>query len=222
MSGALESHGWFSVSIFLLSVSVYLYLWCVSVSIFVSASVSVSVSLYLCLCLSGGQSSPYSLPQCPCSSLNPSTCLQLPILQLAGGSSLPNAPLSLTAHPLPLRAPLLQGSAQPCVVFQILGERNCLAASGQVSHQVWLWPHGPCLLGHGGFCKKEVQPEAVMSPGVQPSPSPAWHLLILSLDSVLEVPSPHTILQQSSLLLVLPRFLALAKSVCFAPHSTLV
>lgn len=112
---------------------------CISISV-VSLSLSLSLPLspcpclYLCLCPSRGQSSPYSLPQCPSSSLNPSTCLQLPILQLAGGSSLPNAPLSLTPHSLPLSAPLLKDSTQPCVVFQIPGKRNCLAASGQVSH----------------------------------------------------------------------------------------
>lgn len=62
LSGALESHGWFSVSIFLLSVSVYLYLCCVSVSIFVSASVSLFLSLFLSLSLQGTVKSLLSTP----------------------------------------------------------------------------------------------------------------------------------------------------------------
>lgn len=182
-----------------------------------------SVCLCFCLCLSRGQSRPYSfLPQCPRSSLNPGTCLQLPIFQLAGGSSLPSAPLSLTTPPA-TQCPFTQGLHSTLCLFQIPRERKKLP--GCFRPGVSLTRRGcghmePCLPGSGGFCKKEVQPEKVLSPGLQPSLSSAWHLLVLPLDPGLEAPSPHTFPQQPLLLLALPCLLALANSALLwsSPH----
>lgn len=64
--------------------------------------------------------------------------------------------------------------------------RLCVSLTG------WLWSRGAkCLPGLGSFCRQGVQPEEVMSSGVQPHPSAAWHILLLPMDPVLEAPSPH-------------------------------
>lgn len=188
--------GGFSVSVWSLSVSL-----CLSLSLCLFVSVCLSVSVFFCLSVSPGDSqvpAPLS-PSAPAPLSTPVPAFSSPFFSWQLGPACP-MPLSLTLHPLTSQCPFTQGlHSLLCWISNSWREKK----PGGLEPAVLLTRLGsghvePCLRGQGGFCKKAVQSEEVMSSKVQPRPSSASHLPLLPMDLVLGITSSYTFPLSSS------------------------